>query len=341
MIEPHVRFEQPPSESRVVAVTGARTFLGTELIKRLEEDPRYHQIIALDIRRPDLPLEKTIYREVDLTIPEVDQAMAYIFTGQRVDTVVHAAFLSQPTHATEWAHELEDIGTMHVLNACAAAQPARFIMASTTLVYGAAPDNPNFLVESDPLRTQSDVPFIADKVHAEEQVRRFAEEHPGIRASILRFAPILGPTVYNMYTRFFARPMALALLGHDPLLQFVHESDAVTALKLAVDRDVEGPFNIVGHGVLPYRTVLAMMGRMPIALPHVAARSLCKAMWLAQLFDVPPRFLDFLRYLCVADGNRAQTELGFHPRFGIRRTVLDFLGVSDEDGAPDPIHAQG
>ena len=47
---------------------------------------------------------------------------------EQVDTVVHGAFLSHPTHATEWAHEFEDVGTMHVMNACAAANPARVVM---------------------------------------------------------------------------------------------------------------------------------------------------------------------------------------------------------------------
>src|SRR5438105_14592195 len=37
---------------RVVAVTGACTYLGGELLRRLEEDPRYSRILALDVRPP-------------------------------------------------------------------------------------------------------------------------------------------------------------------------------------------------------------------------------------------------------------------------------------------------
>lgn len=328
-------------DGRVVAVTGARSFLGTELIKHLEEHPRFARVLALDIRRPSIPLEKTEYHEIDLTVPGVDRALAELLAANQVDTVVHAAFLSIPTHATEWAHELEDIGTMHLLNACAEARPARFVMVSTTLVYGAAPDNPNFLTESDPLREAGDARFIDDKVSAERQVWHFAAEHPEIQVAVLRFAPILGPTVQNLFTRYFARPLAPALMGRDPLVQLVHEIDAALALALAVDRDVEGPFNIAGKGVLPYRTVLALMGRVPVPMPMFVARSLHKALWVTQVLDAPPSFLDFLRYLCVADGSRARRELGFVPRFDIQRTIMDFLGIAADDGAPDPIHAQG
>ena len=327
--------------ARVVAITGACHFLGIELIKRLEEDSDYGRILALDIRKPDIPLEKTEFHQIDLTVPGVDRTLARLLQSQGVDTLVHAAFLSFPTHASEWAHELEDVGTMHILNACAEAAPERFIMVSTTLVYGASPSNPNFLSEDDELRGHPRSRFLNDKVGAERQVWRFAEEHPDIQVAVLRFAPILGPTVNNMFTRFFSRPVAPVMMGYDPLLQFVHESDAVIALALAVHRPVAGAFNIVGKGVLPYRTVLALMGRLPMPMLHLMARPLYKTLWVTQVTESPPSFLDFLRFLCVADGARAKRELGFTARFGIKRTVLDFAGVADDDGAPDPIHAQG
>jgi UDP-glucose 4-epimerase len=326
-------------EARVVAITGACHFLGTELIKRLEEDRRYARVLALDIRKPEIPLEKTEYHALDLTVPTVDAELAELLRAEGVDTLVHAAFLSYPTHAAEWAHELEDIGTMHVLNACAEVRPARLVMVSTTLVYGASPHNPNFLTEDHPLRGHADSRFITDKLRAEKQVQRFAAENPATQVAILRFAPLLGPTVTNFFTRFFSRPVSPVMMGYDPLLQFLHESDAVEALERAVTRDVEGVFNIVGKGVLPYTTVLALMGKVPLPMPHFLARSLSKALWVTQVFDSPPSFLDFLRYLCVADGSRARQALGFVPRYDIKRTILDFLGVGPDDA--DIARAQG
>src|SRR5215211_1527123 len=128
------------TDGRVVAITGACTFLGTELIRRLEEDPRYTRVLALDVRPPPVPLApgdrtaKTQFVKIDLTQPTIDAEIATLLDHARVDTVVHGAFLSHPTHASEWAHELEDVGTMHVLNACAGIEPRRFVMVSTTLV---------------------------------------------------------------------------------------------------------------------------------------------------------------------------------------------------------------
>jgi UDP-glucose 4-epimerase len=334
------RHPSAPARDRTVAITGACTFLGTELIKLLEADPRYARVLALDIRRPDLPpdLIKTEHHPVDLTVPTVGSQLASLLRG--VDTVVHGAFLSFPTHAASWAHELEDVGTMHVLDACAQVAPARFVLLSTTMVYGPARNNPNWLSESAPLRGLPGSRYVTDKVRAEMQVARHADEHPETEVCVLRFAPLLGPTVSNYVTRFFARPLAPVLMGHDPLLQFVHESDAVLALKRAVDRQVSGPFNVVGDGVLPYSTVLALMGRVPLPLPHFVARRLYRALWATQIAATPPTFLDFLRYLCVADGARAERELGFRARYDIQRAIQDFLGLTPED-EPDIARAQG
>ena len=329
-----------PTDARVVALTGACTYLGGELLRRLEEDPKVSRVLALDIRPPSVAGKKIEFIKLDLTQPTVDSELATILERNKVETFVHGAFLSHPTHAAEWAHELEDVGTMHVLNACAGVELRRLVMISTTLVYGAHPKNPNFLTEDSELRGHRDSRFVNDKVRAERQIQRFAKEHTNVEVCVLRFAPILGPTISNMYTRFFSRPVAPVMMGHDPLMQFVHEQDAAYALVRAVDSHVTGPFNIVGKGVLPYTTVLALLGRVPVPMPAIVARQVTKLLWATQLVGSPPSFLDFLLYLCVADGSKAKAGLGFAPRLSIKRTILDFGGIGPEDGATDVARAQ-
>ncbi|HEY5935040.1 MAG TPA: hypothetical protein VIU61_10405, partial [Kofleriaceae bacterium] len=118
-----------------------------------------------------------------------------------------------------------------------------------------------------------------------------------------------------------------------------HEQDAAFALARAVESRCTGAFNIIGKGVLPYTTVLALLGRVPVPMPQLVARQLSKVLWATQLVGSPPSFLDFLLYLCVADGAKARRELGFAPRLSIRRTILDFLGMPPEDGATDVTRA--
>ncbi len=315
---------------RVVAVTGANGYVGSDLILRLERQTGCSKILAIDVRKPSIPVHKTQFHKIDLTMPTADADLAAIFRRESVDTVVHAAFLSAPTHAAAWAHELESIGTMHVLNAAAEAQARKLILWSQTVVYGAHPLNPNFLTEDHELRGNPRSRFVQDKVEAEKQVRRFARENPDTIVTTLRTAPTLGPTIRNFATRFFSRPMAPVLMGFDPLMQFVHEIDALDAFEKAVVEDHRGEFNIVGDGVLPYTTILAMMGKIPLPLPHFLAYPLSQALWATQIFDSPPNFLDFLRFLCVADGEKAKREMHFFPRYDIKQIIADFLGVEPQ-----------
>src|SRR5262249_32659761 len=157
-----------------------------------------------------------------------------------------------------------------------------------TMVYGAGATNPNFLTEDHDIKARHDSPFLVDKVGAEKQVRRFRAENADALVTVLRVAPTLGPTVQNWVTRFFSRPVAPMLMGYDPLVQFVHELDVVDAFKTALDDDYPGEFNIAGDGVLPYSTVLAMMGKLPLPMPHFVARPLLRALWATQVFDAPP-----------------------------------------------------
>jgi UDP-glucose 4-epimerase len=111
------------------------------------------------------------------------------------------------------------------------------------------------------------------------------------------------------------------------LIQLLHEADAVAAFKLAVDRDVPGIFNIVGDGVLPLSTVVKLSGRFALPVPRSVANAIGSALWIAQVADVPPTLLDYLQYLCVADGDRARKEMGFAPAFTTREALLDFASA--------------
>jgi len=215
---------------------------------------------------------------------------------------------------------------MQVMTACRERGVRKVVLASTTLVYGAHPENPNFLTERHAAKGVHATAFLADKLEAEREVRRFAQASGG-QAVILRFAPILGPTVRNHVTRWLSRRLVPVALGHDPLVQLLHEQDAVAALAMALSRDVSGTYNVVGDGVLPLTTVIRLAGRTPTPIPWSVLTRAGALLWTAGLAEAPAGFLRYLRYLCVADGERAAAELGFRPAYTTREAVLDFGGA--------------
>ena len=311
---------------RVIAVTGAASFIGRNLVGLLEDDPQTRRIITIDIAAASTAREKTKHFPLDLTSPAAEERVANILASEQVDTLVHLAFLPSPTHATAWSHELESVGTMHLINAARQTGLRKFIQWSQTLLYGAHPTNPNFLTERHPLRADSDEPFFADKIAAEREINAFATTSKGTVVTVLRTAPIVGPTVANWVTRYLAREKVLTLFGFDPLWQFVHEVDVLAAFKLAIDRDHPGTYNIVGDGVLPLSTILRLAGRKPAPLLHPFAGPIVGAMWIAQAAPFPSSFLRYLRYVCVADGEKAKS-MGFRPAYTTREALLDYINA--------------
>lgn len=312
---------------RVLAVTGAASFLGANLIGLLEEDPRIARIVAVDVKPPSTAGRKSRFYEIDFTAASAEARLVELLGAEQADTLVHLAFMSSPTHATAHAHELESVGTRHVLVAARHANVKKVVAWSQTLLYGANPSNPNYLTEKHPLRAPPSEPWFADKLEAETELARLAERSPGTVVTVLRTAPILGPTVRSYLTRWLARRLVPTAMGFDPLVQFLHEVDAITAFKLAIDRDHPGVFNIVGDGVLPLSTVIKLAGRLALPVPHPLASTVGAALWLAQLVDAPPSFMHYLRFLCVADGAKARDKLGFRPAYTTREAVLDFTNA--------------
>jgi UDP-glucose 4-epimerase len=316
---------KPPPAGRAVALTGARTFLGRNLVGLLEEDETVRRVVVLDVARPPTAGLKTRAYEVDLTLPAAAERVGEILAAERVDTLLHLAFLSSPTPASAWAHELEALGTIHLLRGARLSPPGHLVLASHTLLYGASSSNPAFLDETRPLAAPAHEPFFADKMAAEDEVARFASEQAATVVTVLRAAPIVGPTVRSFMTRWLAQRLSPTLLGFDPMWQLVHEIDAVVALKIAVDHPVRGTFNIVGDGVLPLSKVLRVAGRAPLPIPHPIARAAMASLWAAGRSAWPPSFAPYLRYGCVADGARAAAELGFVAAYGPEEAVLDFM----------------
>jgi UDP-glucose 4-epimerase len=215
---------------------------------------------------------------------------------------------------------------MHVLVACREAGIARLVAATTTMLYGPHASNPNFLSEDALLRGIEGCRFLADKIEAEEQIALFAAETKA-KVTVLRLAPVLGPTVKSWLTRWLSRRFVPTLLGFDPLVQFLHEADAIAAVKTALDAGTAGTFNIVGDGVLPLSMVVTLAGRIAFPVPGPILRRAAAALWMAGLNEAPPAFTRYLRHLCVADGARARSELGFVPAYTAREAVLDFGGA--------------
>lgn len=310
----------------VISVTGLGTFLGRRLTERLLARSSDIRIIGFDHRRPYRLDDRVRFHRVDLTEPTADARLAEILQGERVEAVVHAAFRSEPTSDLELDHELETIGSLHVMNACSAAKVKRLVVASSTMLYGPHPDNPNFLTEAHPLRGHPGAHTVRNRIEVERLLADWRSRHPDTEVSVLRTPWIFGPSYWDHVVRYFSLPVVPMLLGYDPLMQFLHEDDYLYAFERATLASHPGVFNIVGRDVLPLSTLLRLAGKRVLQLPSRLLYRMASYPSEAQTGDPPAAFYDYLRYLWVADGERGWDVFG-EPTYTTKEAWISFVSA--------------
>ncbi len=253
-----------------------------------------------------------------------------VIEREKVDTFLHLAFFEEWVPlSSSFVHEVQAIGTWHVLNACAKRKVRKFILSSTTEVYGAHPMNPNLIKEDAPLRIRQDYGCIRDRVEAEELTRKFARKNPDTKVFILRKCPAMGDRVKNFMTWYLSGTLIFTILGFDPMMQFIHQEDLIDAFMRVTIDETEAPggiYNITGRGALPLYYIIRLMGKINIPILYSWAYAICAALRSIGLAPFPPQHIDYIRYTFVADGTKSKDYLGFIPKYSTREVVEEFAG---------------
>ena len=316
---------EPELGRRGLAITGLGTFTGARIAERLLEGDAPTRIVALDQRLPRRLEGRVRFHRIDLTEPTADSLLAEILEKEGCEVLLHAAFFTDPNPDVELSHEVEVVGSLHVMNAAAAAGVRKLVVTSTAQVYGPHPDNPGFLGEEHPLRPHREAHALRDRAEMEGLLRVFAQRHRDLVVTSLRPAWIMGPSFESAVTRRFESSRVVTLLGYDPLMQFLHEEDWLDAVELAIERDAPGAWNLAGDGVLPLSTLLRLAGKSSLPLPHPLVYRAAQLDSLARTGDSPAAFYDHLRFGWVVDTRRAREQLGFEPVYTTQEAWMSFV----------------
>lgn len=321
-----VRKKKNSDAPRTIALTGSG-FKGQALLKWLENEPVFPKVIYLNNHKPEIKLKKIKFYRIDLTETLADVKIAEILKKEKVDTLVHTAIPVTPPHNIAQAHELVSVGSMYLCNAAAEAKVRKLILSSTADVYGAFPNNPNFLTEEHPARGGQKSKFLADKVDAEKYFLKFAKDQPKTVVTILRPATILGPTINSFKTKYLSRWFVPTVFGFDPLVQFIHEEDLLTAFRTCIHEDHHGIYNLASRGIIPLSKAIKLMGKTPIPLSLLGLKQFVQTLWYLGISPAPADRLDYLKYLCCIATDRAENEFGFSPRYTCKEAIVDFMGA--------------
>ena len=305
-----------------VLITGLATFWGGRVAQALEADPTVDVIVGLDRFEPTVQLERTEYVRSD----ESYSILARIVKAARIDTIVHTFLAVDSTMmSSRTMHEINVIGTMNLFAAASAAGSSvrNVVVKSSTLVYGASPQDPVWFSEETRRSKPPKSMVERSLLEVEGYVRDFAVDNPHVTVAMLRFSNVLGPDIETPLAKALQMPVVPSLLGYDPRFQFVHETDVVRAILYVLEDQVQGIYNVAGDGLLPWSEVASICGKRTIPLPPFGTGILARP--LARFgVELPPELLDLLRYGRGVD-NRRLKRTGFDYRFTSAGTVADFV----------------
>jgi UDP-glucose 4-epimerase len=297
---------------RRVLITGVGSQVGSLLAARLDQDPDVEHVAGLDTRRPKVPLERLEFIDADIRDPQI----AELIPATRADTIVHEQIVRQPGPgmSSRAMHDINVMGTLQLLAACERLPTlGTIVVRGSAGVYGAEPHAPQFFTEEMarmyPLRTR----FQRDVAEIETYFDTYAKRHPGVRCTMLRYQPAIGPGLRTQITRYLSQPVCPTYMGFDPRIQLVDIDDALETIVAAVKNPVQGAVNVAGPGTIGLARLIRLAGKraLPIASPLFGAvTSAGQRLGLdAQSDD----FQRLLRYGRGVDTRRLTEEIGYTP----------------------------
>lgn len=301
--------------TKKIVITGMSGRLGRVVARRLHKDGRY-SLVGLD-RRPFVGRPKDIeHLEVDLRSKKARD----VFRTGEVHALVHMGVMHDPRASAAELYSWNVGGTSHLLEYAQAYGVKKVVVLSSANVYGPRPDNTQFLSEDAPLMAAQRFPQMRDLVEIDHLASTFFWKARETETVILRPVHILG-SVHNAPSNYLRLDPVPVLLGFDPMVQVIHERDIAEAVARSLLPGVRGIFNLVGPGEVPLSVILHELGRRTVRIPHPLAKPLWAAAFRLGLSSYPVAEFDFIRYVCMVDGSRAERELGFRPRHSLRETI--------------------
>jgi UDP-glucose 4-epimerase len=299
-----------------VLVTGISGRLGRLLARRLH---RLHSVIGIDRRPfPEAPRDIIMHR-VDIRSRKAED----VFRTSKIDTVIHLNVVHNPRDMGESAHRFNLVGTRQILEHCVRYDVRKLIVLSTANLYGASPDTMRYLAEDAPLMAGSSSTLARDLVELDMLCSAFFWQHPRVETVILRPVHICG-TVSNAPSNYLRLPRIPKLIGFDPLMQLIHEEDAISAILATMQAGARGVFNVCGPPAVPLSSVIEALGKPALPVPHILLKSVLKRMFRSSIWTFPPDQIDHLRFGSMVDDSRIRKELGYLPKYSLEATLEPF-----------------
>lgn len=252
-------------------VTGAAGFIGARTSEMLIGQG--HTVVGVDNINDAYDPRIKEYRLKKLqALPEFkfhkydlsDKSCIELFKDEKLDGVIHLAARAGVRYSVEnpWAFlESNVIGTLNMLEVCRQFGCKKFIMASTSSIYGENPPypTPETASSSEPMQ-----PYAASKKGAEALAHSYHHLY-GIDISILRFFTVYGPAgrpdlAHLRFVQWISEGKPVRINGDGNHSRgFTYIDDIARGTILALKPVGFEVFNLGGHEVITVINLIRLM----------------------------------------------------------------------------------
>jgi nucleoside-diphosphate-sugar epimerase len=302
-----------------VAVTGAASRLGEALTGKLAFGGEVRRVVGLDTERGAAP---ATWRLGDVA----DPGLADRLSG--VDTLVHLAVDTDLSSEPRARAARNVRAAQTVLTASAAAGVHHVVLLTTAMVYGALADNPLPLPADAPLRATPDGTLVGDLLEIERLGARAPKAHPGLTVTVVRPATVVGPGVDTYLTRHFEAPRLLVVRGTEPIWQFCHVDDLLSALEYAALGKVTGVVPVASEGWLSQEEIEEISGMRRMELPEGLAVGAAERLHRLHLTPAPASDLQYVMHPWAVSTEKLK-EAGWEASYSNEEAFAELLAGID------------
>ncbi|MDE1853998.1 MAG: NAD(P)-dependent oxidoreductase [Thaumarchaeota archaeon] len=322
-------------------VTGGTGQIGTFLCEELVNGG--HNVVCYDFK-PNMDNISRIPKRLTVEAADVTDTsdLLQVIRKNSIDHIVHLAalvLLDSMKHPAK-AYQVNIIGTNNVMEAARLLDVKKVVFASSVSVYGALKPKREGIADEDDIPNPPSDPYSTSKI-ADELMGKYYREAYGMDINCMRITAAWGPGRYWGYTGRFNDFVRMASLGEDAVFpaDFAYKGEK---LRWMYVRDVGYCFSYVSE--LPRTKGYLYNLGLDSPFNH---RDVTEA-----LRDILPEGRLELKELdeptkmssTVAGPNgldvdctRLYDELGFRPRFDLRRALRDMVEFERRKAGLPPI----
>ena len=312
-------------EDNKIGIVGGSGYLGSHLAMALSTTNR---VRIIDIKPPDF-LESSPL--LSFTRCDVTNAQDCNGALRGLDIVFHKAGLYGNLPSMRSPHlfyQVNVLGTLNVLQACADHKVKRFVFDSTEFVYGRAVSSP----VSEQAHAQPSSIYGATKLICEAAVGMYDAVHD-LPSIVLRFCRVRDRAkndVIAVVVDNILKGKTLTLMaGGRPSMDFVEISDVTSACIAAADSTIRHEIFNIGPGEgISLKQIAETIGEL-LATPIGAVdyRDVDASPATAEFQFGPDDF-----HMSVS---KAKSVLGWRPAIDIRRSIVETIEYRSHHGSSD------